>query len=124
MGIVYAIDPVDSSSIKEMLWSKVKATVNESFQIEMLYITFDKAQCRGFIVVNQNESQDKIKSELEIDEIKFKIQRAEAQVLKEFWNKHGNHYSGILKKLQTVKKQEMSKVTFMEVVYADSDRLK
>lgn len=78
MGVVYAINPTDSAKIKEMLWSKVKQTINSSFEIDLIYITFDKALCKGFIVVNQNESQDKVKSTIQIDEIDFTIQRAEA----------------------------------------------
>lgn len=107
-----------------MMWSKVKAEVNEQCSIDMIYITFDKALCKGFIVINQNEDQSKLKASLEIEGKEFEIKRAEAQILKEFWNKHGNHYSGILKKLQTAKKMEQKKVTFMGTVYQDTDKLK
>ena len=43
-----------------MLWSVVKQNINQQFNVDMLYITFDKLNCKGFIVINQNEDQDKI----------------------------------------------------------------
>lgn len=107
-----------------MLWSVVKQNINESFGIDMLYITFDKQNCRGYIVVDQTENQDKIKTTIQIDQVDFTIKRAEAQVLKEFWHKHGNHYSGILKKISQIQKTKLSKVTFMGVEYQDSEKLK
>lgn len=124
IGTVYTIESQKEQTDKELLWTKVKENIREQFNIELIYITFDKALLKGYIVVDQKDNQDKVKSQIDIEGIAFNIKRAEAMVLKEFWNKHGNHYSGILKKLQSIKKAEQKKITFMGNVYQDSDKLK
>lgn len=61
----------------------------------MLYITFDRVTKEGFIVV---EGANQVKDSVEVQGQELKIGKAEGAALKSFWDKHGNHYTGILKK--------------------------
>jgi hypothetical protein len=68
--------------------------------MDLLYITFDKLSLSGFIVVDQNLPTPGLKDSFMISNIKFSVGKAQASDLKSFWDKHGNHYNGILKKMK------------------------
>lgn len=52
------------------------------------------------------------------------IQKAEGPALKSFWDKHGNHYTGILKKQKQERAAKDKVITFMDKDYPDLERLK
>jgi len=87
----------------------------------MLYITFDKVAKDGFIVV---EGGHVLKEEVQVQGHCLLIKKAEGPALKSFWDKHGNHYTGILKKQKQERAAKDKVITFMDKDYPDLERLK
>ncbi len=125
VGVVYKVEVSEKKEGQpEMLWSQVKQAVKDQCSLELLYITFDKALLSGFLVLDENLDTAALKSTLSIQNLDFSIAKAQAVDLKSFWDKHGNHYNGILKKLKQVRDANDKVITFLGTEYKDVDRLK
>ena len=98
---------ITTEADSEIKWKQVNEKIKEDNKnLKIIYIRFNKNE--GHLGVKRDSSLE-FKNDFKITETLFKLRYCEPQELVEFWENHGSHFDGCIKKNHALKKKQNEK---------------